>query len=228
MASNRTDLARKSAPLLTERYEVMFPTVLPRAIQIAAERALMTPAEYVRRAVIDNCCPMELTCGSLKLLERVAVFPRKSLDGCKKCRLIGTVQRFAVRGPFAFLASTKSPPPIPEISNRLRVSRRAPGGPMSTQTFASASARSCALIAEFTLNRHHLLRATLTQRAGKQVISIVRWKQTPVGERRCGQSLEDRGKAALAFGRGDTESCIQWRRVTSGGRSSNLMSRRRY
>ncbi|UGX96762.1 hypothetical protein G6321_00017110 [Bradyrhizobium barranii subsp. barranii] len=54
MASTRTDLGRKSAPLLTERYEVMFPAVLPHAIQVAAERALMTPAEYVRRSVIDK------------------------------------------------------------------------------------------------------------------------------------------------------------------------------
>ena len=58
MASTRTDLGRKSAPLLTERYEVMFPTVLPRAIQIAAERALMTPAEYVPRKSLDACKEM--------------------------------------------------------------------------------------------------------------------------------------------------------------------------
>jgi hypothetical protein len=46
------------------------------------------------------------------------------------------------------------------------------------------------LIGQLKLNRHQHLRATLTERAGRQTISIARWKQTPTGERRCGQSLE--------------------------------------
>ena len=53
-ASTRTDLGKKPATLLSVRYEVMFREVLPPAIQRAAERALMTPAEYVRRSVIDR------------------------------------------------------------------------------------------------------------------------------------------------------------------------------
>jgi hypothetical protein len=54
------------------------------------------------------------------------------------------------------------------------------------------------LIAELELNRHHCLRVTLTERAGKQVISISRWKMTPAGERRCGQSLEFGAHRAVA------------------------------
>jgi hypothetical protein len=48
------DAARKSPPLLTERFEILLPSVLPRAIKIAAERQLTTPSEYVRRSVIDR------------------------------------------------------------------------------------------------------------------------------------------------------------------------------
>lgn len=54
----------------------------------------------------------------------------------------------------------------------------------------SVAASTTIVVGEFELNRHHRLRATVTERAGRQVIAIARWKITPAGERRCGQSLE--------------------------------------
>lgn len=46
--------SRKSDSLYPERFELRLPKVLPRAIETAAARNLMTPSEYVRRSVIDR------------------------------------------------------------------------------------------------------------------------------------------------------------------------------
>ena len=69
---------------------------------------------------------------------------------------------------------------------------------MPTATLAAAGARSHAprpanrstIVGEFQLNNFEVFRAEVIERNGKRVISIARWKSTPNGERRCGQSLE--------------------------------------
>ncbi len=55
-ASDKTpaEHGRKGPPLLTERYELMMPAVLPRALKVAAEKNLTTASEYIRRAVIER------------------------------------------------------------------------------------------------------------------------------------------------------------------------------
>jgi hypothetical protein len=45
-------------------------------------------------------------------------------------------------------------------------------------------------ISELSLSQHETLRTDLTVRSGKHVIAIARWKKTPSGLRRTGQSLE--------------------------------------
>jgi hypothetical protein len=70
---------------------------------------------------------------------------------------------------------------------------------MPTATLAAAGARGHApprpanrsiIVGEFQLNNFEAFRAEVLERNGKRVISIARWKSTPNGERRCGQSLE--------------------------------------
>jgi hypothetical protein len=45
-------------------------------------------------------------------------------------------------------------------------------------------------VSEFPLNRHQSFRAEVIERDGKHVVAISRWKITPAGVRRTGQSLE--------------------------------------
>ena len=45
-------VGRKSPPLLDTRFEILFPKVLPRAIEIAAARRLVSSAEYIRQSII--------------------------------------------------------------------------------------------------------------------------------------------------------------------------------
>ena len=45
-------------------------------------------------------------------------------------------------------------------------------------------------VSQFPLNRHQSFRAEIIERGGKRVVSISRWKVTPVGVRRTGQHFE--------------------------------------
>jgi hypothetical protein len=45
-------------------------------------------------------------------------------------------------------------------------------------------------VSEFPLNHHQCFRAEIIMRDGKPTVSIARWKKTPAGARRTGQSLE--------------------------------------
>jgi hypothetical protein len=45
-------------------------------------------------------------------------------------------------------------------------------------------------VSEFPLNNHQCFRAEIIMRDGKPTVSIARWKKTPAGTRRTGQSLE--------------------------------------
>jgi hypothetical protein len=45
---------RKSPPLLDRRFEILFPSILPEAIEIAAARRLVSSAEYIRQSIIDR------------------------------------------------------------------------------------------------------------------------------------------------------------------------------
>ena len=49
---NSTMTVRKPPPRFTTRLEVLVPEVLPRAIELAAERSLMSMSEYARQALI--------------------------------------------------------------------------------------------------------------------------------------------------------------------------------
>lgn len=52
------------------------------------------------------------------------------------------------------------------------------------------AARQAVVVAEFPLNTHQCFRAEIIERDGKPIVSIARWKNTPVGARRTGQSME--------------------------------------
>ena len=45
---------RKSPPLLDTRFEILFPKVLPTAIERAAARRLVSSAEYIRQSIIER------------------------------------------------------------------------------------------------------------------------------------------------------------------------------
>ena len=45
---------RKSPPLLDTRFEILFPRVLPAAIERAAARRLVSSAEYIRQSIIER------------------------------------------------------------------------------------------------------------------------------------------------------------------------------
>jgi hypothetical protein len=53
-------------------------------------------------------------------------------------------------------------------------------------------------VSQFPLNRHQSFRAEIIECDGKRVVSISRWKVTPVGVRRTGQSFEFAAHRAAA------------------------------
>jgi len=64
---------------------------------------------------------------------------------------------------------------------------------MSTQLAAAGGAAlpcPVAIVGEYELNRHECFRVTLSQRGGRKVLALSRWKRTAAGERRAGPPLE--------------------------------------
>jgi hypothetical protein len=60
----------------------------------------------------------------------------------------------------------------------------------SVQTNAPRPDDAAIIVSEFPLNHHQSFRAEIITRDGKSIVSIARWKKTPSGARRTGQSLE--------------------------------------
>ena len=74
---------RQPPPRFTTRLEVMVPEVLPRAIELAAERALTTQSEYARQALIaklraDGIDLLALSAPDVFLFEAGVVFPPRA------------------------------------------------------------------------------------------------------------------------------------------------------
>lgn len=49
------------------------------------------------------------------------------------------------------------------------------------------------VVAEFLINNHQSFRAEIIERGGKRIVSLSRWKVTPAGPRRTGQTFEFAG-----------------------------------
>lgn len=79
--------------------------------------------------------------------------------------------------------------PIPVLAYARQRTREIP-----LQPAADASI----VVAEFPLNNHQSFRAEIIERDGKRVVSLSRWKVTPAGPRRTGQSFEFAGHRADA------------------------------
>jgi hypothetical protein len=60
----------------------------------------------------------------------------------------------------------------------------------SVQAFAAPRPDAVIVVSDFPLNHRHRFRAEVITRDGKLVVSISRWKTTPMGLRRTGQALE--------------------------------------
>ena len=59
-----------------------------------------------------------------------------------------------------------------------------------TGALTPAEALASAFVSEIALNNHQSFRAEIITRHGKMIVSLSRWKKTPAGARRTGQTFE--------------------------------------
>jgi hypothetical protein len=76
-------------------------------------------------------------------------------------------------------------------------------GPLASQALVASAGPPAAgvIVSEFPLNNHECFRAVVTVRDGKPIVSLSRWRSTPTGDRRTGQSLEFAGHRVSAVAR---------------------------